>query len=295
MQELFRLTQHETGILSQDAYPDMSATYPLYTELYRYQVPVDKRIIFKPGHTFSIYARKTVDQYLDGAIADDGGAYVGETWEANEATINDLQLAPAAPVAGDAYYFGYRYPFSGITVKYSTAATAGTIAWEYWSGAAFAALSDVTDGTAHWITGAGTHDVTWTLPVLWEASGAGDSGDVYPTMFWVRARCIGANDVCTGDQVWVHPDPTVIENTDRIRIEVRDQNELIRKPLINGAQYRQVTEFTDRDLIYRLELAQEVVAGPGNWIIIAVKSLAPVDVSACYFNLTCDRERLGLF
>lgn len=298
-EELFRLTQAETGILSQDAYPDLSGTYPLYTELYRYQVPVDRRISFKPGHTFSIYAMKLSDQPVGGAIADDNGTYTAETSEANEATNDDMTLTPAGPVAAqDNYYIGYTYPFSGLTLKYATLMADGTFVtrWEYrTSGGAWATLGGVTDGTGYFITdgsGAAGLDVTWTMPGDWVQYAVDGI-----TLFWVRAYTVtsaGTNQA-TGDRCWIHPDPTVLDNKDMFRIEVRDQNELVRKPLINGTQYRQCNEFTDRDLIRRLDINSEVIAKPNDWIVISVKATAPVDVSGCYFILTADRDMVHIF
>lgn len=298
VEELFHLTDDETGMLSQDAYPDLSATYPQFTELYRYQVPVDRKLTFKPGHTFSLLGRKLADQAVGGAVADDGGSETIETVEANEATANDITLTPTTPAVNDAYYFGYRFPFSGLTVKYSTASTdAGqTVVWEYWNGSAWVAVAGLTDGTAGWVTAAATLDVTWTMPNDWVAGGSGDSGTTPPTLFWVRCRvtaCPTPNQA-TGDQAWIHPDPTAMDNIDKIKLEVRDENELVRKPLIANAQYRQVSEFTDRDKIYRLDIAEPVVANAGDWVVVSVQAASPIDVSACYFDLTCDRERLAI-
>lgn len=294
VEELFHLTDYETGMLSQDAHPDLSATYPQFTELYRYQVPVDKKLTFRPGHTFSLLARKLADQPVGGAVSDDGGIETIEVVEANEATTGDMTLKPAAPAANDAYYFGYRFRFSGLTVKYSVAATTGVTIWEYWNGSAWVALPSITDGTAYWITAAGTLDITWTMPNDWVAGGSGNVGTTPPTLFWVRCRVTTAGDVATGDQAWIHPDPTAMDNTDKIKLEVRDENELVRKPLIANAQYRQVSEFTDRDKVYRLDIAEPVIANAGDWVIVSVQAASPIDVSVCYFDLTCDRERLAI-
>ena len=289
-QELFQITQEDSGIAEQDAYPDLS-TRREFIELFRYQVPIDRPITFKPGHTFSLKAYKLADQAVDGAVADDGGTETIEVVEANEATTDDMQLKPAVPVANDAYYFGYRFPFSGLTVKYSTAATTGVTIWEYWNGSAWVALSGVTDGTAYWITAAGTHDITWTMPRDWAAGGSGNVGTTPPTLFWVRCRVTTAGDVATGDQAWIHPDPTEMGNTDLVRVEVRDENELTKKVLINGALYSQVKEFQDRDKLYRLDINEEVRADGDDWLVILVRAFSPIDASPSYFALTCDRRR----
>lgn len=290
-EELMHITQLLTGMVSQDAYPDVSAS-PAFVELYRYQVPVDRKLIFRPEHTFALLARKLADQPVDGAIADDGGTEVSEIIEANEGSgTDDLQLKPDTPVADDAYYFGYRFPFSGLTVKYTTAATTGVTIWEYWNGSAWAALQGVDDETAYWITAAGTHDITWTMPRDWVAGGSGDAGTTASVLFWVRCRITTAGDVAEGDQAWIHPDPTAIDPVDLIRVEIRDASELARRPLIDGAMYSVVDDFTDIDSIYKLDIASPVEAPPGSWIVILVKAKSPVDVSEGYFDLTCNRVR----
>lgn len=291
--ESLQITQVISGIASQDVYPDISSLRA-FLDLYRYQVPIGQKLRFSPDDTFSILANKLADQPVGGAVADDGGTEVIEVVEANEATTDDLQLKPATPVAADAYYFGYRYPFSGLTVKYTTAATTGVTIWEYWNGSAWVALGSVVDGTAYWITAAGTHDITWAMPNDWAIGGSGNAGTTPPAMFWVRCRVTTAGDVATGDQAWIHPDPTVLDNLDRFRIEIRDSSELNRKQLISTVQYRQVVDFQDPQKMYKLDISEDVEAKENDWIVIMVKATAPVDVSACYFALTCDRERYAM-
>jgi len=289
--ELFHLTQADIAATEQqDAYPDLSSK-KAFVELYRYQVPVDRKLIFEPGNIFSLLARKLADQPVDGAVADDGGTETIEVVEANEATADDLQLKPAFPAIADAYYFGYKFPFSGLTIKYSTAATAGTIVWEYWTGAAWTVLPGISDGTASFVSVAGTYDVTWTMPRGWAASGSGNAGTTPPTLFWVRARASVAGDVATGDQAWIHPDPTAMDSIDRVKVELRSADELFRKILIDGAYYSQLTEFQDVDKMYRLDITEPVYAKPNMWVVISVQAKSPIDVSAGYFDLSCTRER----
>jgi len=292
-EELYHLNQAVPTIVSQDAYPDQSVR-KAFIDLYRYRVPIGTALIFRPGHTFSLYAVKLAER-IAGAIAADAAVYTDELEAANEATINDMQLSPAAPAANDAYYFGYNYPFTKLTVKYSVAATAGVLTWEYYTtGAAWAALPGITDGTGHWITAAGTHDITWTLPTNWARyHGAEVLGQ---DLFWIRSRDSAACDVATGDQAWIHGGAaatpvTAMDNKDRIKVEVREADELSKELLIDGAMYQQLTNFQDRELIYRFDINKEVVASDGKWIVIATQATAPIDVSGSYFDMTCDRQR----
>jgi len=215
--------------------------------------------------------------------------------EANDAGANDMTITPATPVATeDAYLIGYRYQFSGLTITYSTATTdtGAVMTYQYYNGSAWASLGGVTDGTNSFITAACTADITWTMPGNWAQNMISGM-----TLFWVRAYLGTSPSVnqAKGDQAWIHPDPTVVDAKDQIKIEVRDQNEQVRRPLIDALQYRQVSEFTDRDKVARLTIAEPVIARPGDWVVISVKATAPVDVSGCYFDLTCDREMIHLF
>ena len=289
--ELFHLTAAEAGISSQDAYPDVSAL-PAYTELYRYQVPVDRRLMFLAGHTFSLLAEK-IKEGVDAAIEDDGGVQAYDTVDANNATTNDMTLQPAVPVVGDAYYFGYRYPFNGLTIKYSTAANAGhTHAVEYYNGTAWVAVSGLTDPTSAFTAAAGTYNITWTRPKDWAKTTV-----LGANFYWIRCRVTAIPATPTGaagDQAWIHPSDTPMESMNKVRVEVRSENELHRKHLIDGAMYQQLSEFTDRDLVYRLDITEPVTADASDWVIVLVKALAPIDVSECYFDLTCNRQRLGI-
>lgn len=119
------------------------------------------------------------------AYADDGGAYTDESTAANEATGDDVTLTPAAIAENDAYYFGHATKqFDRIIITITTQGNAvGTVTWEYWNGAAFTALSNVTDGTSNFSAGAGTVSVTYDTPVDWATCTVdGVLG------YWVRGR-----------------------------------------------------------------------------------------------------------
>lgn len=145
------------------------------------------------------------------AVADDGGAQTDETTEANNDTADDLTLLPAAPATGDAYYIGGYGTFQGATINVSTAG-AGTygLTWEYWDGAAWSALSNVTDDTNDFTTG-GSNDVTWDVPGDW-ATTTVNSVEAY----FVRVRVSSFTDLTTqplGQEIDVDGDRTLVAKT----------------------------------------------------------------------------------
>lgn len=129
---------------------------------------------------------------VSGAVADDGGSLTDETSEANDSTADDMTLLPASPATGDAYYFGGYNEFSSLDLTISTAG-AGTwsLVWEYYDGASWTALTNVTDGTADF-TNSGTNTVSWDVPSDWEATSV-SSIETY----WVRARVDTFTDITT--------------------------------------------------------------------------------------------------
>lgn len=144
------------------------------------------------------------------AYLDDGGVFTDDTTDANSAAANDVPLMPAVPVLNDAFYFGEGFATSGtwnaLKINLGTAGVGGTIAWEYYNGAAWVALT-VTDGTNGFTT-AGTNYVTWTIPA--------DMGHVAVNgqdRYWVRARVLTAfAPIPLATQIWVGKYPTTLTN-----------------------------------------------------------------------------------
>jgi hypothetical protein len=122
---------------------------------------------------------------LGAAIAEDGGVFVDETTEANEATANDMTLLPAVPVAGvDRYNFGFAVKTKSFDLNVSTVGTGTyTLVWEYWNGTAWVALSGVVDDTTDFKT-ATENTVSWTIPSNWQQSTINGQGPFY----FVRAE-----------------------------------------------------------------------------------------------------------
>ena len=120
---------------------------------------------------------------MDGAVADDGGVQTTETTEANNATINDMTLLPTTPVVDDAYYFGSDHPFTILTLNTGTAGVGSwTITWEYYTGV-WIPLSNVDDRTVGFKK-AGTKTVSYDMPDDWVVQTVNGIVNKY----WIRAR-----------------------------------------------------------------------------------------------------------
>lgn len=146
------------------------------------------------------------------AYLDDGGAFTDDTVDANSAAANDVPLMPAVPVLNDAFYFGENFSTSGIwntlKINLGTAGVGGTIAWEYYNGATWAALT-VVDATNGFTTAGAAQYVTFTSPTNWAAVAVNAQ-----TRFWIRARVLTAfAPIPLATQIWVGRYPINLSNT----------------------------------------------------------------------------------
>lgn len=115
--------------------------------------------------------------------------FVDETADFNSAANADFQpfTFAAAEAIGDYCAFGFSQEFSRLIFDYAngTAGVGGTVAWEYWSGSSWTALSGVSDATNGFTTAAADGlAVTWTAPTDWATRTLNGSAQ----LFYVRAR-----------------------------------------------------------------------------------------------------------
>lgn len=113
-------------------------------------------------------------------------AFVDETTPFGEGTASDVEVFTGTPAVGDAVYFGSENSTFGqldLVISDQGAGT-WTVAWEYWNGTAWTALSGVTDGTTAFTAAAGTVSVTFTIPTNWAKNTIPTSINAY----WCRAR-----------------------------------------------------------------------------------------------------------
>ncbi|MCK4891727.1 MAG: right-handed parallel beta-helix repeat-containing protein, partial [Candidatus Pacebacteria bacterium] len=134
-----------------------------------------------------------VDRAMDVCLADDGGSFTDETIVCNNDTVNNMNLLPATPVVGDAYYFGYDYRTRKVGVNIGTqGAGTWTITWEYYNGSAWTALSGVTDGTTGFTATTGEKNITYTLPTNWAKTTVNSTEKYY-----IRARVSAYTSITT--------------------------------------------------------------------------------------------------
>lgn len=117
-------------------------------------------------------------------------AFVDETADANSNTDADWVLFPATEANDDYAAFGLTAAFSKITFDYAngTAGVGGTVAWEYWDGDSWEALTGVTDNTTGFTAGAADGlTVDWTVPSDWAKRTISTSA----SLFFVRAKITG--------------------------------------------------------------------------------------------------------
>lgn len=82
------------------------------------------------------------------AIQDDGGVLTDYTGAAQAGTPNAVQLLPATPAIGDAFYIGADQPFGTVQLEISGRRYGElTLAWEWWDGALWQPVADLVDGS----------------------------------------------------------------------------------------------------------------------------------------------------
>jgi hypothetical protein len=133
-------------------------------------------------------------------LDESAGTYADETTDINSAGAGDVTLFPASEATNDAIFFGSSVKFAAIQVTLGTAGIGGTVAWEYWNGKAWTALTNVVDSSAGFTAGTSTYFVTWAVPSDWATTAVNSV-----TEYWVRARVTGVYSTNpVGTQAWIH-------------------------------------------------------------------------------------------
>lgn len=144
-----------------------------------------------------------------------GPVYVDETTDANDAGAGDWAIFAASEAVGDWMAIGQAVPFASVTFS-AAGGTAGVdagslaLAYEFWDGAAWTALSGVSDGTTMFTAGATAGQVvSFTQPSTWATSVINGSDSLYYIRFRITAGSYSTDPLytsgfITGDTSWAN-------------------------------------------------------------------------------------------
>jgi hypothetical protein len=131
---------------------------------------------------------------IKAAMLDDGGVFTDYSSAANNDTANDVYPVAATPAVNDAFYFVSLYPFTKIMPKIGTKGVGvWTIAWEYYNGAAWVAVSNLKDTTVGFCpTAIGEKIVEFSYPMDWASVTVNSI-----TGYMIRARVSAYTSITT--------------------------------------------------------------------------------------------------
>ena len=226
--EEFMLTDQEpTGLTATDGSAGEAGAD--WADIWEFQLPAGYTYIFDARDTFSAYLEKLAEDE-DVFFTDDGGVFVDDTTDINDAGADDVQPYPAAQAAqaaNDAIYFGYRHQFTSLRIVIGTAGTdlVWDEQWEYYNGSAWVTLTGLSaTATSVWTDAAGNVDITWNLPT--DQAKTTVNGH---NQYWVRCRLAGVTTQATVDPLVtsakIHGVTTPeTENSELVRLVYRDPN-----------------------------------------------------------------------
>lgn len=136
------------------------------------------------GKTITAIANGPVDAAWQ--FDDSAGTFVDLTGDINDAGGADVEPFPATEAVGDVFYLGHIQTFDKVTFDIATAGVGGVVAWEYWDGTTWSALT-VTDGTSGFTAAPGSHDLTFTPPGDWATTQL-NSAINGRRLYYIRAR-----------------------------------------------------------------------------------------------------------
>jgi len=82
---------------------------------------------------------------------------------------------------------------------------------------------------------------------------------------------------------------------DKVRIVVRDPAKEDTKLILGPCRYTQVKDFTEDSKLKRMDILQEYIANENDWIFIEWYASISLDISTCWWLLTCRRIRSAIF
>jgi hypothetical protein len=126
-------------------------------------------------------------------VAAGGPTFVDETEDFNDIGTADWQIFPTSEAVNDYAAIGCPVQFDRLSIVMSTAGAGGTVAFEYWNGSTWTALTGVTDDTTgltvtSTVTGQDPviRVITWTMPSDWATTTLNSV-----SAFYMRIRVTG--------------------------------------------------------------------------------------------------------
>lgn len=122
-------------------------------------------------------------------VDDSIASFINQTPGFNDATDANLTPFPATEAIADYVAIGFRQKFRKVVFDNvsasAVAGVGGVVAWEYWNGSAWTALTGVSDGTSGFTAAKADGQIlTFTVPTDWTASILNNSALLY----YIRAR-----------------------------------------------------------------------------------------------------------
>lgn len=181
------------------------------------------------------------------------GVYTDQTAAASSNTINDVSLLPTAPAIGDGIVMGIYHPnWRGATIKVSTiGAGTYTVIWEYWSGAAWDALTVIETGIGNgdinnWKT-IGYVRVRFDPPPYWDPRTITDvSGAISDELYYIRCRLVAFSSMTIkplATRIWGGSLPARLLNTRQTMNELIGEYHMTHLPPLTSFVFRSGNAF----------------------------------------------------
>lgn len=134
------------------------------------------------------------DADMDYCYTDDGGSFVDDTTDCNDAGTTDVNPFPATPAVNDAFYIGDANKFNAVFIDIGTAgSTVMTVTWEYYSNDdAWTALTFNRQEVADFDETAGNYYNDFQVPSDWAQTAVDGT-----TAYWIRARVSAYTSITT--------------------------------------------------------------------------------------------------
>lgn len=180
-------TKGEQGFCAKTVPALMSAPVPTAVEDHSGGGQTGDLTLTPPVPSLAIAAPAPTISALGGGVAhkQTGPVDTDETAATNNATANDMDLLPATGNAtGDGFYFGLASLWDTLILNVGQAgAGTYTIAWKYWNGSSWAALTIKNDQTNHFKT-TGIVRVAFERPGDWATTTIAAIAGLY----WIKAE-----------------------------------------------------------------------------------------------------------